>query len=84
MSLTPVTEERDDETGQYSSSWSDADFLEALRELDGVAGTHDVADRVGCSRRTAYRWLTDLAEQNEVQQRTAGRELIWLLEAEDD
>ncbi|EMA55365.1 hth domain-containing protein [Halococcus thailandensis JCM 13552] len=79
--MIPVTEERDDE-GQYSSSWSEADFLEALREFDGVAGTRDVAERVGCSRKTAYRWLTDLAEKNEIDQRTAGRELIWLL-AED-
>jgi Mn-dependent DtxR family transcriptional regulator len=80
MSTRPVAPERDDETGRYTASWSDEDFLEALRELGGIAGTSDVADHVGCSGMTAYRWLNDLAESGEVEHREIGGSLTWILD----
>lgn len=80
MSTQSVPPERDDKTGQYTPSWSDEDFLEALRELGGVAGTADVADHVGCSRKTAYRWLSDLTERNSIGRREIGNTLTWILD----
>jgi predicted transcriptional regulator len=80
MSIQSVPPERDDETGRYTPSWSDEDFLEALRELGGVAGTNDVADWVECSRKTARRWLNDLADRNRITKRELGNTAAWILD----
>jgi Mn-dependent DtxR family transcriptional regulator len=82
MSTQSVPPERDDETGRYTASWSNEDFLEALRELGGVAGTTDVADRVDCSRKTAYHWLNDLADEGKVERREIGGSLTWILDSD--
>jgi hypothetical protein len=44
---------RDDETGRYTEGYTPEDALEALRSLDGVATTSEVAEKIGCARRTA-------------------------------
>lgn len=75
--------ERDGETGQYTHSWSDDDFLEALRELGGFAGTTDVAENVGCVRDSAYRRLNNLAENGEVERREIGGSLTWVLDEDE-
>lgn len=84
MSTLSVPPERDDETGRYTASWSDEDFLEALRDCDGIAGTSDVADHVGCSRQSAYLRLNDLADKDAVERREIGNSLTWFLVDESD
>jgi response regulator of citrate/malate metabolism len=84
MSTRSVPQERDDETGRFTTSWTNDDFLEALRELDGAAGTSEVADHVGSSRKTARRKLAGLAETGKVERQMIGSTLVWSLVNEDD
>lgn len=68
---------RDTDPGGYSS-YSDEDFLAALEEI-GPAGTSDVAEVVGCSDRTAYNRLMELADEARVRfKRINGRTILWL------
>ena len=71
--------ERDKESGQYTSSYSDSEFLTAIQDLDGMAGTSEIAEAVGCTRRTAYTRLKSMEEQNDVDSRQVGNSLVWIL-----
>lgn len=66
--------ERDEETGRFTESgaYSDDDFIEAIRELGGSAGTKQIADAVGCHRDTARRRLHALADAEKVEKHRAG------------
>ena len=72
-----MTPDRNEETGQYSASYSDDDFLKAIADLGGTAGTSEIADRVGCVRDSAYRRLNQLAENGRVERRRIGNSLVW-------
>jgi len=74
-----MTRERDDESGRYTDTYSDMDFISAIRSEDGVAGTGDIADIVGCSHRQALNRLKELEENNRVTSKDVGRSLIWQL-----
>ena len=69
--------ERDDDTGQYTSTTSDAEILRVLREADG-AGTTDVADAFDYEQPTAYRRLRALEDQGRVSAREVGPALFWV------
>jgi len=71
--------ERDSESGQYREAYPPEDFVEAIQAADGMAGTKEIAERVGCSYNTAYHKLTALAEDDRVTNRTAGNTFMWLL-----
>ena len=77
MSLESVTPDRNEETGQYSASYSDDDFLEAIADLGGTAGTSEIAGHVGCVRDSAYRRLNQLAENGRIERRRIGNSLVW-------
>lgn len=69
--------DRDQESGRYTTSYADAEFIDAIEDLDGMAGTADVAERVGCTRRTAYTRLLSLGAEGRVQSSLVGNSLVW-------
>jgi GTP-sensing pleiotropic transcriptional regulator CodY len=69
--------DRDEESGKYTTSYSDSDFLNAINRLDGMAGTSEIAKEVGCTRRTAYTRLTSIEEKGDVTSRQVGNSLVW-------
>ena len=66
-----------DESGRFAERFEHEAFLRAVAALD-VAGTADVADRVGCSYDLAYRRLGDLEAEGRVEKRTVGGAFVWL------
>jgi predicted transcriptional regulator len=70
--------DRDEESGKFTESYPPKDFLQALDEL-GSAGTTDIADLVGCDRRTAYLKLQSLEKEGKVQSQKVGNALLWEL-----
>jgi GTP-sensing pleiotropic transcriptional regulator CodY len=76
--------ERDDESGKYTDTFDDDEFLAALREEDGVAGTSDLADAVGCTSRHALNRLQKLEEAGEVTSKDVGRSFVWMLADEGE
>jgi len=74
--------ERDDESGKYTDSYSDEDFIDAIKREGGIAGTGAIADLVGCSHRQALNRLNDLEEQNEITSKDVGRSLVWQIASE--
>ncbi|GGM40031.1 hypothetical protein GCM10009006_21440 [Haloarcula argentinensis] len=71
--------DRDKESGKYTTSYTDSDFVDAIRRLDGMAGTSEIADEVGCTRRTAYTRLKSLDENGEIESREVGNSLVWII-----
>jgi GTP-sensing pleiotropic transcriptional regulator CodY len=70
--------DRDEESGKYTASYTESDFINAIREHDGMAGTSEIADTVGCTRRTAYTRLKSLEDESQVESRQVGNSLVWL------
>jgi len=58
-----------------NEQYPDSAFLEAIR--DGNRGTSDIADAVGCKRRTADYRLRQLEEAGDVTSEKIGRSLVW-------
>ncbi|EMA29082.1 MULTISPECIES: helix-turn-helix domain-containing protein [Halobacteriales] len=69
---------RDENSGRFSEEYPRDDFLRVLEEL-GAVGTTDVAEHVGCDRRTAYLKLQSLEEEGDVESRKVGNALLWEL-----
>lgn len=67
-----------DEEGQYTETYSDETFLQAVDSLS-VASTQNVADEVGCSYDLAYRRLKQLEQDGHVEHEEVGGSFIWLL-----
>ncbi len=72
---------RDESSGRFSEEYPREDFLRALEEL-GATGTTDVADYVGCDRRTAYLKLQNLEEEGNIESQKVGNALLWKLVAD--
>lgn len=72
------------ETGEYVETVTVDRVLGVFASVNGpVVTSADVADALDCSRETARRKLSVLAEQGRVDQRkTAGRVVWWLTESE--
>lgn len=79
-----VMADRDDDSGRYSETYPLPDFVEALDELGGSAGTQDVADVVGCKYRTANAKLHELKDRGEVTARKVGNAYLWMLPEDDE
>jgi len=71
--------DREEDSGKYTTSYSDSDFLDAISRLDGMAGTSDIAEEVDCTRRTAYTRLKSLEDDNQVKSRKVGNSIVWLI-----
>lgn len=76
--------ERDEESGQYQETYPTNDFLEAIEAADGMAGTQDVADYVGCSYETAYKKLRSLEDEKVVGSQKIANARVWMLADADD
>lgn len=73
--------DRDADSGRYVAEYEAADFLAAIQALGGQASTTEIATEVGCDRRTAYQWLSDLREQGRVSAREVGSAFLWTVTA---
>jgi len=74
-----VTERPRDEHGRLTgNAYSDADFLDAVREGD-LPTTGDISDVVGCERTTAYHRLTALEDDGQLESRKVGRAFVWAI-----
>jgi hypothetical protein len=69
--------DRDDDSGQYTEKYPTAEFLEAIDTADGMAGTQDVADAVGCSYETAYKKLRGLEDDGAVASQKVANARVW-------
>ncbi|MFB6197119.1 MAG: transcriptional regulator, partial [Halobacteriaceae archaeon] len=74
--------DRDEETGRYTGRYSTEDFLEAINTEDGMAGTGDIADHVGCAHDTAYKRLQKMENEGLVASRKVGNTLLWTISEE--
>ena len=81
MDRTPnmVNDERDEDTGKFEEKWADEDFVDAIRDFDGAAGTADVADAVGCPHSTAYHRLGRLRDDGRINSRQVGNAVLWVV-----
>ena len=82
MDRTPnmVNNERDEDTGKFEEKWADEDFVDAIRDFDGAAGTADVADAVGCPHSTAYHRLDRLRDNGRINSRQVGNAVLWVVD----
>lgn len=69
--------DREEESGRYTTSYPDSDFIDAIQTLGGMAGTSEIAETVGCTRRTAYTRLQALESEGRVTSRKVGNSLLW-------
>ena len=69
--------DREEDSGKYTTSYPDSDFIDAIQTLDGMAGTSEIAEAVGCTRRTAYTRLQSLESEGKVGSRKVGNSLVW-------
>jgi predicted transcriptional regulator len=60
-----------------NEQYPDNDFLKAIKE--GNRGTSDIAEAVGCKRRTADYRLRKLEEDGKITGEKIGRSLVWSL-----
>jgi len=72
--------DRDTESGQYTETYPLSEFVDALEELGGSAGTQEVADAVGCKYRTANAKLHELKGEGEITSQKVGNAYLWKLE----
>lgn len=71
--------DRDEESGKYTTTYPDSEFIEAIQKFEGMAGTSEIADEIGCTQRTAYERLVSLESEGEVNSRKIGNSLVWSL-----
>jgi hypothetical protein len=69
--------DREEDSGKYTTSYPDSDFVDAIQALDGMAGTSEVSEFVGCTQRTAYTRLQELESEDLVTSRKVGNSLVW-------
>lgn len=78
--MEPNDRGRDDDTGRYTEEYPPDDFVAAIEDAGGSAGTQDVADAVGCSYETAYKKLHKLANGGTVDCRKVGNANLWVVD----
>jgi len=81
---TVMARQRDEESGKYTDAYGDDEFLAALEEESGIAGTSDLADAVGCTSRHALNRLRELEEAGEITSKDVGRSLVWMFAGTDE
>lgn len=76
-SVRMMARERDETSGQFTTEFDREVFVDAIRDFDGAASTTEVAELVGCDRRTAHLRLTQLGEEGRIDSRRVGRAYLW-------
>lgn len=79
---TPSTVARDRNSGRFTETYPSKDFVEAVRQEGGEAGTTAIADRIGCSYETAYKKLRMLEGAADLGYRRVGNAYLWVIEDE--
>lgn len=77
----PGADRNDD--GKYTETYATERFLDAITNHDGLAGTSDIADAVGCSYETAYKKLRKLADEGVVNGEKVANARVWTIANED-
>lgn len=67
---------RDDHGRLGGNAYEDSEFFEAIADQE-LPTTVDVAEVVGCSRKTAYQRLTALEDEGQLENRQIGKALVW-------
>lgn len=73
-----TSEQHDAEYGR-SVPPCDGQFLSALQDLGGAAGTNEIAEAVGAPYRSTHDCLNRLFETGDVNRRSIGESFLWLL-----
>lgn len=73
---------RDESSGQYAETYSREAFTDAIRAEGGMAGTQEIADRVGCVYDTAYKKLRALEDEGYVTSRKVANARLWMVDSE--
>jgi len=81
---TPGHNTNHDDQGQFATGYTDGEFLEAVYETEGLAGTTDVANAVGCSYETAIKRLSELADNGMLDTQKVANARIWMIESDTD
>lgn len=77
MGRSDEARERDrGESGEFENVYDDEVFLTVLDEEE-LPTTTEVAEAVGCDRRTAYYRLTKLESEGVIESRRVGGTLVW-------
>jgi len=71
--------DREEESGKYTTTYTDSEFIKAIQHLEGMAGTSEIAEEIGCTQRTAYTRLKSLEDQDRIKSRKVGSSLLWSL-----
>ncbi|RQG89708.1 transcriptional regulator [Natrarchaeobius chitinivorans] len=79
----PDDDPKHDEKGRFRSKYAREDFFDALEAEDGLAGTQDVADHVGCSYELAYKRLRELKDEGDVESQKIANARLWMLPNEN-
>ena len=74
--------DRDDETGQFSTTYTPEKALAAIEEYDGAASTAEVEETLGCSRRLALDLLHELEDEGRVSAREISNTYLWSIKEE--
>ncbi|MFP9191388.1 transcriptional regulator [Natrialbaceae archaeon A-CW1-1] len=69
--------DRDEDTGRYTGEYPTEEFMSAITEEGGMAGTGEIADIVGCAHDTAYKRLQKMEGEDLVSSRKMGNTLVW-------
>lgn len=67
------------EGNERARKWDDRAFVRAVREHDPAA-TSEIADALGCSRRTAENRLKKLRTEGVLRSKRIGRTLAWMVD----
>lgn len=70
---------RDTESGKYRTNYTDNDFLDAIRDAEEQPSTPEIAEVLGCAKRTALVRLHNLADEGKVERRKVGAVNLWSL-----
>lgn len=77
-----TNESRDEETGKFTQKYDDADFIEVIEQMEGAAGTAEVAEELSCPHSTAYHRLDRLRDEGRISSRQIGNAVLWMVENE--
>lgn len=77
MGETGSPDDQRNDFGEYTTKYARQGFEDALKRLGGSGSTKEVADEVGCVRRTAHYRLSELEDDGRVSSREVGRSILW-------
>lgn len=72
-----MEQHRDENSGVFTQQYSKSSFLQAVNECEN-ATTTKISEEVGCSYNLAYRRLTALFEDGEINRTKIGSSYLWL------